>query len=100
MRSLPQSVQPYEDPEPMSSDDLGHLTRQLLRVRAIVAAEVPSSPAWAATVEWREELEAEIRSMGIDPDDLDRSCGPGVRSRTIPTPPDRSSNDRLAASGR
>ena len=84
----------------MSSDDLGHLTRQLLRVRAIVAAEVPSSPAWAATVEWREELEAEIRSMGIDPDAIGRSFGPGAPSWTRPTPPDRSSNDRLAASTR
>jgi hypothetical protein len=47
------------------SDDL---VRQLQRVRRLLAADVPGSPAWAATVEWCDELEAQIRSMGRDPD--------------------------------
>jgi hypothetical protein len=33
----------------------------------MLAADAPGSPAWAATVEWSDELEAQIRSMSRDP---------------------------------
>jgi hypothetical protein len=52
----------------MSDDLTTDLVRQLQRVRRLLAADVPGSPAWAATVEWCDELEAQIRSMGRDPD--------------------------------
>ena len=65
----------------MSADVITELVRQLLRVRSILAADVPGSPAWAATVEWRDELEAQIRSMGRDPDAVDRSTKWAARAR-------------------
>jgi hypothetical protein len=65
----------------MTDDEIRDLARQLARVRGIVAADVPGSPAWAATVEWRDELEAQIRSMGLDPDAVDRSPEPTARPR-------------------
>jgi hypothetical protein len=52
-----------------------HLGRELVRVRRNLAAETPYSPAWAATVEWHDELETRIRSLGGDPDTLARSEG-------------------------
>ena len=71
----------------MSDDEIGSLVHLLLRVRGIVAAEAPSSPAWAATVEWRDELEAQLRARGMDPDALARMRGPEVSPRERHTPP-------------
>jgi hypothetical protein len=65
----------------MTDDEIRDLACQLARVRGIVAADVPGSPAWAATVEWRDELEADIRSLGLDPDALGRSHEPTARPR-------------------
>ena len=67
----------------MTDDEIRDLACQLARVRGIVAADVPGSPAWAATVEWRDELEAQIRSMGMDPDALARSPEPTARPRRL-----------------
>jgi hypothetical protein len=53
---------------------ISDLVRQLLRVRGMLATDTPGSPAWAATVEWRDELEAQIRSMGRDPEVVDRTA--------------------------
>ena len=85
--------------ERMSDDEINHLARLLLRVRGIVAADMPGSPAWAATVEWRDELEAQIRSMGIDPDALAQSRKVAARPRR-PAQSGLSSTDRFSASAR
>jgi hypothetical protein len=53
---------------------ISDLVRQLLRVRGVLAADAPGSPAWAAAVEWSDELEAQIRSMGRDPEVVDRTA--------------------------
>jgi hypothetical protein len=84
----------------MSDDEIRHLIRQLLRVRGIVASDVPGSPAWAATVEWRDELEAQIRSMGMDPDALARSAKLAVRSGSRPAPSRATWTDRYPADAR
>jgi hypothetical protein len=65
----------------MPDDSITDLVRHLIRVRGLVAADMLGSPAWAATVEWCDELEAEIRSIGIDPDALDPSPEPTPRPR-------------------
>ena len=54
----------------MSPTEIAGLARQLARVRRVLADETPQSPAWAATVEWVEELEEQIRAMGLNPDAL------------------------------
>jgi hypothetical protein len=77
------------------SDDL---VRQLQRVRRVLAADVPGSPAWAATVEWRDELEAQIRSMGRDPDAAGSSQQPAPSRRPLRSGPRRI--DRLVAGAR
>jgi hypothetical protein len=64
----------------MSEDAISDLVRQLIRVRGFLAADVPGSPAWAATVEWRDEPEVQIRSMNMDPDALARSAKLALRS--------------------
>lgn len=46
------------------------LVRQLRQARHNLATDMPSSPAWTATVEWVDELVGQARAMGLDPDDL------------------------------
>ena len=46
------------------------LAHQLRRARRNLASDSPGSPAWTATAEWVDELEAEARAWGLDPDDL------------------------------
>jgi hypothetical protein len=84
----------------MPNDEIDDLARQLLRVRAIVAAEAPSSPAWAATVEWRDEIEAQLRSMGIDPDVLARTPELAGRRRKRQAPPRLTWTERYPAGAR
>ena len=52
----------------MSNDEINHLALLLVRVRRNLAAEAPYSPSWAATVEWCDDLESRVRSLGMDPD--------------------------------
>jgi hypothetical protein len=59
----------------LSPTEIASLARQLARVRRALADEAPHSPAWAATVEWVEELEEGARAMGLDPDTLVESLG-------------------------
>ena len=58
----------------MPDEAISDLVRQLLRVRGMLATDTPGSPAWAATVEWRDELETRIRSLGRDPDVVERTA--------------------------
>lgn len=71
----------------MSDDVIIDLVRQLSRVRSVLASDMPGSPAWAATVEWRDELEAQIRSMGRDPDAVDRPTSEARRQLATRTKP-------------
>lgn len=54
----------------MAPKDVATLARQLRRARMNLEADMPYSPAWAATREWVDELEREFRDHGIDPDDI------------------------------
>ena len=74
------SPHPYEVPNRMSNNEINHLARELVRVRRNLAAEAPYSPAWTATVELCDDLESQVRSLGMDPDALARSTLP-ARSR-------------------
>jgi hypothetical protein len=47
----------------MPHDQLAVLTRQLRVARRNLAEDAPHSPAWSATTEWVDELEAEIREL-------------------------------------
>jgi hypothetical protein len=40
------------------------LTRQLRVARRVLAGDAPYGPAWAATIEWVDELEQEIQGLG------------------------------------
>lgn len=84
----------------MSNDEISDLARQLVRVRGTLAAEAPSSPAWAATIEWRDELEAQLRSGGVDPDALGRSRKLAARPRRRPAQSSLAWTDRYSASAR
>jgi hypothetical protein len=42
------------------------LARQLIRVRRNLDLEAPHSPAWTATSEWVDDLERQIRDLGVD----------------------------------
>ena len=48
----------------MSDEQLAILTRQLRIARRNLADDAPHSPAWAATTEWVDDLEQEIRELG------------------------------------
>jgi hypothetical protein len=48
----------------MPSDQLAILTSQLRTARRNLADDAPHSPAWAATTEWVDDLEREIRELG------------------------------------
>lgn len=48
----------------MPDDQLAQLTRQLRRARRNLLSDAPSSPAWAASIEWVDDLEREIRDLG------------------------------------
>lgn len=39
---------------------------QLRRARGNLLSDAPSSPAWAASIEWVDDLEREIRDRGTD----------------------------------
>jgi hypothetical protein len=60
---------PVQGPN-MPPDDIARLHRQLRCARRNLEADMPYSPAWAATREWVDELEREFRDHGIDPDDV------------------------------
>ncbi len=51
----------------MPHDQLAALTRQLRVARRNLAEDAPHSPAWSATVEWVDDLEAEIRELRTPP---------------------------------
>jgi hypothetical protein len=84
----------------MSVDEISRLAWRLVRVRDVLAAEAPFSPAWAATVEWGDELEAQIRSMGRDPDALARATRLAARRRRRPAQLRPTSIDRSPAAAR
>ena len=84
----------------MFNDEISRLARQLVRVRDALAAEAPFSPAWAATVEWCDELEAQIRSMGRDPDALARATRLAARRRRRPAQSGLASIDLSPAAAR
>ena len=50
----------------MPNEQLAHLTRQLRRARRNLQSDAPYGPAWAATIEWVDDLEREIRDLGTD----------------------------------
>jgi hypothetical protein len=52
----------------MKSEQVAALARQLARVRRSLAAESPYGPAWAATTEWVDDLERQIRALTVAPD--------------------------------
>jgi hypothetical protein len=52
----------------MKTEQVAALARQLTRVRRSLQAESPYGPAWAATSEWVDDLERQMRDLGIDPD--------------------------------
>ena len=81
----------------MSNDEINHLARELVRVRRNLAAEAPFSPAWTATVEWCDDLESQVRSLGMDPDALARSPLP-AQSRQGRAHSSLTWTDRFAAS--
>jgi hypothetical protein len=84
----------------MSNDEISRLAFRLTRVRDALATEAPFSPAWAATVEWCDELEAQIRSMGTDPDALAGATRPAARRRRRPAQGGPTSIDRIPAGAR
>ena len=88
---------PYEVPNRMSNDEINRLARELVRVRRNLAAEAPYSPAWTATVEWCDDLESQVRSLGMDPDALARSAL-SARSRQGRAHSSLTCTDRFAAS--
>ena len=47
-------------------DQAAQLARQLVRVRRNLESESPFGPAWAATSEWVDDLERQIRELGND----------------------------------
>jgi hypothetical protein len=42
------------------------LARQLIRVRRNLELEAPHGPAWTATSEWVDDLERQIRDLGVE----------------------------------
>ena len=48
----------------MPTEQLAILTRLLQVARRNLAEDVPHSPAWAATIEWVNDLERDIRDLG------------------------------------
>ena len=56
------------DTRSMKTEQIAVLARQLARVRRSLAAESPYGPAWAATSEWVDDLERQIRDLSVAPD--------------------------------
>lgn len=54
----------------MKSEQVAVLARQLARVRRSLEAESPYGPAWAATSEWVDDLEDQIRDLCIEPESI------------------------------
>ena len=49
----------------MPNEQLANLTRLLQVARRNLADDAPHSPAWAATIEWVNALEQDIRDLGV-----------------------------------
>jgi hypothetical protein len=60
------------------------LARQLIRVRRSLELEAPHGPAWTATSEWVDDLERQIRDLGVEVD-LAVSIALEERSRRQPS---------------
>jgi hypothetical protein len=67
----------------MMFGDVASLSKSLVRARRHLAAESPYGPAWAATAELVAELEADVRSLGIDPDLVAGTIHPAAPIREL-----------------
>ena len=52
----------------MKTEQVAALVRELARVRRSLEAESPYGPAWAATSEWVDDLEDQIRDLCMGPE--------------------------------
>jgi hypothetical protein len=51
------------DTAPVQTDKTALLTRELVVARRRLEGDTPHSPAWAATIEWVDDLERTIREL-------------------------------------